>query len=108
MPCGKKADCASKGSCATQRNRRGRQVGRVLATRSGDVVEDRLFDGTTHLNTALQPLMHAAEQTVPVDERTRARPLVRIDAGGGNLDDVKWLLVRGSQVHGKDDSRSRA
>ena len=32
MPCGKKAAFATKGSFANQRNRRGRQVGRVLAT----------------------------------------------------------------------------
>lgn len=33
MPCGTKAACARKGSFANQRHRRGRQLGRVLATR---------------------------------------------------------------------------
>src|SRR6266581_1900209 len=46
MPCGPKAAFASKGYFAKQRNRRGRQLGRVLATRYEEVVVDRLFDGT--------------------------------------------------------------
>jgi hypothetical protein len=108
MPCGKKAAFASKGYFAKQRNRRGRQLGRVLATRYEEVVVDRLFDGTTSLPKALQPLMEATEQTLALDEHKRARTLVRIDAGGGSVDDVNWLLARGYQVHCKDYSSSRA
>jgi hypothetical protein len=44
-PCGKKAEFACKGSFAKQRNRRGRQLGRVLATGYEEVVVDRLFAG---------------------------------------------------------------
>ena len=108
MPCGPKAAFASKGYFAKQRNRRGRQLGRVLATRYGEVVVDRLFDGKTQLATALQPLMEAAAQTLALDERKRQRTLVRLDAGGGSVDDVNWLLSQGYQVHGKDYSTTRA
>jgi hypothetical protein len=108
LPCGKKAAFASKGYFAKQRNRRGRQLGRVLATRYEEVVVDQLFEGTTQLTTALQPLLQAAERTLALDERKRARTLVRIDAGGGSLDDVNWLLSRGYQVHCKDYSHRRA
>ncbi len=108
MPCGPKAAFASKGYFAKQRNRRGRQLGRVLATGYEEVVVDRLFDGKTQLTKALQPLMQAAEQTLELDERTRAHTLVRFDAGGGSVDDVNWLLVRGYQIHGKDYSSARA
>ncbi len=108
MPCGPKAAFASKGSFAKQRNRRGRQLGRVLASRYQEGVVDRLFAGKTQLTTALQPLMLAAERTLPLDEGKRSRPIVRVDAGGGSLDDVKWLLARGYQVHGKDYSGKQA
>ncbi len=108
MPCGPKAAFASKGYFAKQRNRRGRQLGRVLATRYEEVVVDRLFDGTTQLSKALQPLMQAAEQTLELDEHRRQRTLVRFDAGGGSVGDVNWLLVRGYQIHGKDYSSARA
>ncbi len=108
MPCGPKAAFESLGSFAKQRNRRGRQLGRVLATRYGEVVVDRLFDGKTQLAKALQPLMEAAEHTWELNERKRQRTVVRFDAGGGSVDDVNWLLARDYQVHGKDYSTSRA
>ncbi len=107
LPCGPKATFESLGYFAKQRNRRGRQLGRVLATHYGEVVVDRLFDGKTQLAKALHPLMEAAEQTLALDERKRQRTLVRLDAGGGSVDDVNWLLSRDYQVHCKDYSSSR-
>jgi hypothetical protein len=108
MPCGPKAALATKGYFAKQRNRRGRQLGRVLATHYGEVVSDRLFEGKTQLTRALQPLMQAAEETLRLDETKRARTIVRIDAGGGSLDEVNWLLARGYVVHAKDYSGKQA
>src|SRR5437764_3791787 len=104
LPCGSKAAFATKGYFAKQRNRRGRQVGRVLASRYGEIVVDRLFDGKTQLTRALQPLMLAAEEHLQLDEDKRRRTIGRMDAGGGSLDDVNWLLARSYLVHGKDYS----
>jgi len=108
LPCGPKAAFATKGYFAKQRNRRGRQLGRVLASRYQEVVVDRLFDGKTQLTRALQPLMRAAETTLHLDQGKRSRTIVRVDAGGGSLDDVNWLLARDYQVHGKDYSGKQA
>jgi hypothetical protein len=108
LPCGPKAAFATKGYFAKQRNRRGRQLGRVLASRYGEIVVDRLFDGKTQLTRALQPLMLAAETTLQLDEPKRRRCIVRMDAGGGSLDDVNWLLSRGYLVHCKDYSGKQA
>jgi len=69
---------------------------------------DRLFDGKTQLTRALQPLVLAAEATLQLDEDKRRRTIVRLDAGGGSLDDVNWLLARGYLVHGKDYSGQQA
>src|SRR5438876_2750585 len=108
LPCGPKAAFATKGYFAKQRNRRRRQVGRVLASRYGEIVVDRLFDGKTQLTRALQPLMLAAEETLQLDEDKRRQTLVRVDAGGGSLGDVNWLLAGGYLVHGKDYSGQQA
>ncbi len=108
MPCGKKAAFATKGYFAKQRNRRGRQLGRVLASHYAEIVVDRLFDGRTQLTRALQPLMQAAERTLQLDKAKRARTIVRVDSGGGSLDDVNWLLSRGYQIHCKDYSGRHA
>jgi hypothetical protein len=108
MPCGPKAALASKGYFAKQRNRRGRQLGRVVASRYGEVVTDQLFAGSKVLVTALQPLLEAAEQVLDLDAPKRARTIVRLDSGGGSIADINFLLERGYQVHTKDYSRARA
>jgi hypothetical protein len=108
MPCGKKAAMATAGYFAKQRNRRGRQLGRVMATRYREIVVDRLFDGKTQLNVALLPLVSAAEVTLDLDEAKRERTLIRIDAGAGSISDINWLLMRGYFVVSKDYSTTRA
>jgi hypothetical protein len=107
-PCGRKSEFASKGYFAGERNRRGRQVGRVLASDYEEIVTEQLFDGKTQLPKALVPLVLGAEETLELDASKRARTIVRVDAGGGSLEDVNWLLWRGYQFHGKEYSAKRA
>ncbi len=107
-PCGKKAKFASKGYFAKQRNRRGRQEGYVLGTWYEEIVVERLFTGKTQLNKALRPLIEASENVLELDEAKRQRTILRIDSGGGSVDDINWVLERGYQVHGKDYSGVRA
>jgi hypothetical protein len=107
-PCGKKARFASKGYFAKQRNRRGRQEGYVIATWYEEIIAERLFDGKTQLNKALHPLIETAEQVLELDERQRQRTILRIDSGGGSVEDLNWVLSRGYQVHAKDYSGVRA
>ena len=106
-PCGKKAAFASKGYFAQQRNRRGRQLGYVIASWYAEIVVERLFGGKIQLSQALCPLIAAAEKTLGLDERKRRRTIVRMDAGGGSVQDINWLLARGYQVHGKDYAAER-
>jgi hypothetical protein len=108
LPCGSKAALATKGYFANQRNRRGRQLGRVVATRYGEIVSEQVFAGTVGLAAALQPLVQAAEQVLGLDPLKRQRTLLRIDSGGGSIDDVNWALLCGYQLHTKDYSRQRA
>lgn len=107
-PCGKKAKFASKGYFAKQRNRRGRQEGYVIGTWYEEIVVKRLFDGKTQLNKALRPLIQASEDVLELDERKRQRTILRIDSGGGSVEDINWVLARGYQVHAKDYSGTRA
>jgi hypothetical protein len=107
-PCGRKAKFASKGYFAKQRNRRGRQEGYVIGTWYEEIVVERIYDGKTQLNKALRPLIEASEQVLEMDERKRQRTILRIDSGGGSVEDINWVLARGYQVHGKDYSGVRA
>ena len=108
MPCGKKAAFASKGYFPQQRYRRGRQLGRVLASEYQEIVVDQLGGGTTYLRTALRGLISAAEQVLELDESKRARTIVRVDAGGGSVGEINWLLSQGYEVMAKDYSGQRA
>jgi hypothetical protein len=63
MPCGAKAALSTKGYFPKQRNRRGRQLGRVLATRYGEVVTQQVFAGTVGLAAALQPLVEGLNRS---------------------------------------------
>ncbi len=108
LPCGPKAAFATKGYFAKQRNRRGRQLGRVLATRYHELVTERLLPGTEQLPKALRPLVEATEQILALDAARRARTLIRVDAGGGSVDDLNWLLERDYAVLGKEYSGKRA
>jgi hypothetical protein len=79
-----------------------------VATLYDEIVVDRLFTGTIQLTSALRPLVQAAEQTLALTEHPRGRTVWRIDAGGGSVADVNWLLERNYHVHGKDYSGVRA
>jgi hypothetical protein len=98
MPAGRHGEGVSKGYFADQKNRRGRQLGRVLATWYEEIVVDRLYDGKRQLNACLQQLLEAAEAVLDLSEDKRKRTIVRIDGGGGEDDQVNWLLQREYQL----------
>ncbi len=107
-PCGRKAAFASRGYFAKQRNRRGRQEGYVVATWYAEIVVKRVYDGKTQLSKALRNLVATSTATLNLNEEQRKRTVLRIDAGGGTLAEVNWLLEQSYQVHCKDYSTVRA
>jgi uncharacterized protein YggT (Ycf19 family) len=107
LPCGPKAAFATRGYFAGQYHRRGRQLGRVLATHYQEVVVDQLFAGNVQLIKALQPLVESAETTLQLDADKRARTIIRVDAGAGTVDDLNWLLTRGYEIVAKEYSGQR-
>lgn len=91
---GRKAEGSTKGYFSHASGARGRQVGRVFASRYNEVVIDRLYPGKIQLERSLQALVSAAEKTLELDEVKRKRTILRVDGGGGRDEDVNWLLVR--------------
>ena len=71
LPAGRLGQGVTKGYFAQQPNRRGRQLGRVLATRYDEIVVDRLYDGKRQLDKSLQPLLLAAEDVLDLSENRR-------------------------------------
>jgi hypothetical protein len=108
LPCGKSAEEARKGYLSGYGIRRGRQMGRVMASAYDEVVADRLYPGNLQLHDTLPHLVEALEKTLELDEAKRRRTVLRIDAGGGSMNGINWLLRRGYHVHCKDFSSKRA
>jgi hypothetical protein len=108
MPCRKRAEMALKGYFGRERGHYGRQLGRVVAARYDEIVIDRLYPGNLQLRTTMPHLVEATEKSLELDEAKRCRTVLRIDAGGGSMNGVNWLLERGYHVHCKDFSSRRA
>jgi len=108
LPCGPQAEQATYGYFGRHHIRYGRQMGRVVAALYGEVVADRVFPGNLQLCDSLPHLVEAAEETLQLDRRRRARTVIRMDAGGGSIKSINYLLKRGYQLHCKDYSVRRA
>ena len=98
MPAGRQGEGVTKGYFANMRNRRGRQLGRVLATWYEELVVERLYDGKRQLDRSLQALVLAAEEVLEIPENQHFQTVWRIDGGGGRDEDINWMLSRGYQL----------
>lgn len=95
MPAGRLGEGVTSGYFAKRKNHRGRQLGRVLATRYDEIVVDRLYDGKRVLHRSLQEWLLMAEDVLEWAENKRESTIIRLDAGGGEEADIKWVLGRG-------------
>lgn len=108
MPAGRTGEGVEKGFFSGKKNRRGRQLGRVVATQYNEVVVDRLYRGKRQMERSLQELVTVAEEVLELDESRRKRTIIRVDGGGGRDADVNWLLDRGYHVVLKNKNWKRA
>ncbi len=92
LPAGRQGEGVTKGYFPKQPNRRGRQLGRVLATQYDEIVVDRLYDGKRQLHRSLKALLLTAEEVLELSENKRKMTIVRIDGGGGEDEDINWVL----------------
>lgn len=91
---GKQAEGASKGYFSGHENRRGRQLGRVIASLYDEIVCEKLYSGTQQLDTNLPELIEMAEKVLGLDENRRKRTILRVDAGGGTDANINFYLDR--------------
>jgi hypothetical protein len=98
---GRRAAQATTGYFVGQRGVYGRQHARALAAAYDEVIVERLYSGRTSLAAALRPVVEDVESVIPLTPRQRAAVVIRMDAAGGRMDDIDWLLARGYQVHVK-------
>jgi hypothetical protein len=65
-------------------------------------------NGNVRPITAGRSLARGAAQALELDEAKRKRAIIRMDAGGGSVDEVNWPLSHDYQLHCKDFSSARA
>jgi hypothetical protein len=106
--CGASAEDATKGYFSEHKGAYGRQEGRVYASLYDETVCVRLFMGNTTTAAAVQPLLADAQEALALTPSQRARTIVRMDAGGGTVEEINACLSAGYQFHGKDFSTARA
>ena len=108
MPAGRCGEGVTKGYFAGTKNRRGRQLGRVLASWYDEVVTDKLYSGKRQLDTSLPELVGEAETALDLDETKRQRTVLRVDGGGGKDANINWMLKRHYHVMIKAKNWHRA
>ena len=108
MPAGRLGEGVTKGYFAGEKNRRGRQLGRVLASWYDEIVVDKLYTGKRQLDTSLPELVLEAENVLSLDEIRRHRTILRVDGGGGKDENINWMLNRHYHVIVKAKNWHRA
>ena len=108
MPAGRGGEGVTKGYFAGVKNRRGRQLGRVLASWYDEVVTDKLYNGKRQLDSSLPELVEEAEKALDLDETKRQRTILRVDGGGGKDANINWMLKRHYHVMVKAKNWHRA
>ncbi len=108
LPAGRLGEGVSKGYFADGKARRGRQLGRVVASLYDEIVVERLYKGAKQLHHSLLELVTAAEQVLVLQRPQRPRTLIRVDGGGGEDAQINGLLKRGYAFLGKAHSWRRA
>lgn len=95
MLSGQQAEGASKGYFSGHKNKRGRQLGRVVASLYGEIISEKLYPGTVLLEKNLPELIKMAENVLGLDEKRRKKTILRFDAGGGTDANINFFLERG-------------
>jgi hypothetical protein len=94
MVSGEQAEGATKGYFSGHKNKRGRQLGRVVASLYGEIVSEKLYPGTVQLEKNLSELIKMAENVLELDENRRKNTILRFDAGGGTDANINFFLER--------------
>jgi hypothetical protein len=72
------------------------------------VVASRLYPGNTLSQHVLKEAVWTLERVLGVGRRQRSQVCLRLDAGFGTDDNLKWVLAQGYQLVAKNNSGRRA
>ena len=101
LEAGRQAEGATKGYFSRRKGVRGRQLGRVTASRYDEIVFQKLYPGKVQLEKSLQELVSEADGVLELTKKKRVHTVIRVDGGGGRDADINWMLGQGYGVLAK-------
>lgn len=95
MPAGRQGEGVSKGFFSGSKNRRGRQLGRVIASQYQEIVVEKLYPGKMQLERSFQELVFLAVSILEKKIKECNQLILRVDGGAGRDADINWALETG-------------
>lgn len=84
MPAPKKAECSTKGYFSGEKNVHGRQLARILFSKTQEIISDSLYPGNKISCKAFKSMVEKMEDTLGLTDQTHRKLIrVRLDAGFG-------------------------
>lgn len=109
QPASKHAEHSTKGYFAGEKNRYGRQLARVVAPATQEIVAESLYPGNTPSCAVFKTMVTHMEHRLPLDTPAQRRLLrLRMDAGFGTDANINFALWRGYSLLAKVYSQKRA
>jgi hypothetical protein len=109
MPASKKAEEAEKGYFAGKRNIYGRQLARILAPETQEIVAESLYPGNRLSCKVFKDMVKKMEQILPLDTKAQRRLIrLRLDGGFGTDKNINFALWRDYHLLVKMYSGNRA
>ena len=109
MPASRKAESSEKGYFAEKRNTYGRQLARVLVSRTQEIVSESLYPGNVTSCMVFKDMMDKMEQHLSLHTREQRRLIrLRFDGGFGTDENINYALWRDYHLLAKVYSWKRA
>lgn len=109
QPASKNAEESTKGYFPGKKNSYGRQLARVLADDTQEIVTESLYPGNTSSCSVFKEMIGKMEQVLPSGSKAqRSRIRLRFDAGFGTDENINFALWRGYHLLAKVYSGKRS
>lgn len=99
LPTSKRAQKSEKGYVAKNKNQYTRQLARVIAPDTQEIITQQLYSGSTKSMEVFKEMVYQMEQALGLTQKAhRQRIRLRLDAGFGTDENINFALWRGYQI----------
>jgi hypothetical protein len=100
MPASKKAECSTKGYFSDQRNIHGRQLARIIFSKTQEIISESLYPVNKTSCKTFKAMVQKMEHNLGLTEKSQRELIrLRLDAGFGTDENINYALWRGYQLN---------